>query len=376
MPTVLAHARWLGVITALLVSGFPVGYSDDAAPTPIVAVAPMYADSYGAELALDGRNHHAFVASNTTLRMFDSRTGALLHTQRVASGDGSADPPTIALDARDARVFVGSDNEYMLDANTGRLLRRVDTGHSYQIAVDETAGRAYISYYNGGGIIVEARTGRIVGALHIQGGDLGQGMAIDARTGRGFAAESLGAVDVFDTQTGALVRTVVAGNVGAVDERDGRVFLVGGPDPKDELSVLDARSGRVVQGIRTGHGALGTVAVDEATGRVFTANGDGTTTMLDARDGRVLCAVALETSAEATVDDPRLAVDARSGRIIVADQGGVSVLDARTGALVHHNTLRLPGQWSPASALTVDEQSGRILALTSKGLLVLDEARL
>ncbi len=62
--------------------------------------------------------------------------------------------------------------------------------------------------------------------------------------------------------------------------RVGRV-IVANPDT-DSVSVLDARSGRVVRHISVGH-APQTVAVDEQTARIFVANaGDNTVSVLDA----------------------------------------------------------------------------------------------
>ncbi len=119
----------------------------------------------------------------------------------------------------------------------------------------------------------------------------------------------------------------------AVDERAGRVFVVGAAG---SVTTLDATTGSVIRTVAVGRGAQ-TVAVDEATGRAF-ATDPGRVFMLDAHTGAVLRAISVGGGGPTG----GLAVDARHGEVFVAVRGvdhgpagsgpgSIAVLDATTG---------------------------------------------
>jgi YVTN family beta-propeller protein len=114
-------------------------------------------------------------------------------------------------------------------------------------------------------------------------------------------------VSVLDTRTGAVLRTLtVGGDLGdgtpphhvidqvAVDVRRNRVFVINrvGPGSSGEgsVSVLDARTGRVVQTIAVGRRPT-ELAVDEATARLFVVNSNAGCLPTSSLGDRVLSAV-------------------------------------------------------------------------------------
>src|SRR5438067_1266878 len=120
----------------------------------------------------------------------------------------------------------------------------------------------------------------------------------------------------------------------AVHERTGRVFVTNALD--DSLSLLDARSGRVLRTIPLGFTPTA-LAVDEHTDRVFfLAEAPGfqpfptVVRLLDARAGTVLHTVPVGLAATA------IAVAERTGRAFAANshESTLRVLDGRTAEVV------------------------------------------
>lgn len=188
-------------------------------------------------------------------------------------------------------------------------------------------------------------------------------VAVDSRQGRIFIVNA-GIVQVFDTRTGARVYTArsgtaylagMGGPAPAVDERAGRVFVPNLVD--DTISVLDARSGRVVRVLYVGH-RPDAIAVDDHTQRLLVAStADWTLTVLDVHTGRPL-----RTRILAVGDRPgQLAVDTRSGHAFVAGYGGqVVTLSARTGTPLRSVA---PDHFHLIMGLAVNGPAGRVLGL-------------
>jgi len=148
----------------------------------------------------------------------------------------------------------------------------------------------------------------------------------------------------------------------AVDERAGRVFVVGAAG---SVTTLDATTGGVIRTVAVGRGAQ-TVAVDEATGRAF-ATDPGRVFMLDAHTGAVLRAISVGGGGPTG----GLAVDARHGEVFVAVRGvdhgpagsgpgSIAVLDATTGQT--RRTIH-----ADADLLAVDGSARRLILPYSCG---------
>jgi YVTN family beta-propeller protein len=217
---------------------------------------------------------------------------------------------------------------------------------------------------------------------------------IDSETHRAFLTSADNdAVSVVDTSSGRVMRLVAVGQHPisvVVDRATHHVFVANNWD--DTVTMLDARSGIVLRTITVGPNPARLV-VDERTARVFVVHGRGDpgnnpasaltpfagisttgTTILDARSGAVLGQVAVGGSPlddVGFVNAMNVAVDARRGRVFVINEtptaslnssahGSVSVLDARSGHLLH----TVPVGRHPI-ALAVDETTARLFVVNT-----------
>lgn len=202
-------------------------------------------------------------------------------------------------------------------------------------------------------------------------------VVVARRAGRVFVGNHDDAtVSVLEAVSGAVRATIALGHypiAAAVDERHGRVFFLNtddrdalyGPGSPGSVSVLDARSGRLLQTTLVGHGP-GALAVDAVTGRVVVTNrGDQTVSVLDGTHGKLVRTVAIIGTPGA------VALDGWTGRAVVTSSGDgssdVSVLDIRTGAVLR--TMRLG---SIATDAVASVCTRRILVSTDRGLELLD----
>jgi len=247
----------------------------------------------------------------------------------------------------------------------------------------------------GTGLVVLAALGGVAAMRHaatgagtvvtaIQGAP--RAIAVDAQTGRAFVVTNSpgrfgiadGRTSVFDTRTGALLRTVPAGLHSdnnaplamGVDERAGRVLQV---SADDRARILDARSGLLLRMVPLGALMDGpaALAIDERSGRAIVVGGDrdgiGCFVILDTRSGRVLTTATLGGNPG---DWPRwVAVDARTGRAFVSRGGQgrapeTQVLDSGSGRVVR--TVAAGGP------IAVDERRGLVFIPAQMGIAMLD----
>jgi YVTN family beta-propeller protein len=178
----------------------------------------------------------------------------------------------------------------------------------------------------------------------------------------------------------------------AVDAQSARVFIPN--NGANTVSMLDARTGVVLRTITVGpHPAK--AVVDERTGRVFVVHGRGMTTgnvlgpqptvesavtvgvsVLDARTGALVRALPLPAGGGMANDKvglapvSNIAVDVAQGRVFVINQaaagqasegaGSVSVLDAQSGRLLR----TIPVGQHPMS-LAVDAVTARLFVVNT-----------
>lgn len=178
-------------------------------------------------------------------------------------------------------------------------------------------------------------------------------LALDEQTTRAFVFNRQdGTVSVLNTHTGALLRTVTLTTSDAwiaVAKRAGRVFV--SSYQAGTITMLDARTGRVLQIVRDGND-LG-VAVDEQTNHVFVGTASGLT-LLDARSGAVLRRLPVCGEVFA------VAVSVRTGHVFAkCDDRTIAMLDAHTGHRMHV----VPDQSGQYGTLVVDEQTNRVFGL-------------
>lgn len=215
------------------------------------------------------------------------------------------------------------------------------------------------------------------GAVTLRVGGRPDAVVVDSHTDRIFVADDTGALTMLALAPARLLRTIVIGHdhtlaplVLALDSTTHHLFVVdqGTPLAPSVVQMLDSRSGAPRAAVRVGHAAGAVaVAVDAAHARVVVTNtADDSVSVLDARSGALLHTTPLGLLPLA------LAVDTRTARVFVlgpAVPGAVvvpswgdgavasllGVLDARSGAL-----LRTIPVGSGADTLAVDARTGRV----------------
>ncbi len=319
-----------------------------------------------------------------TVSVLDPLRGRVLCTMRVG-----ANPASIAVDARTARVFVADRGPTTRDdvhfppsivsvlvagCPSGRpnkdpipALRTVSVGyHPLQVAVDERAGHAFV--IDGGTLrVLDGRTGAVLHTTEVLSSTPPlDAMAVDERDGRVYVAGyEYSGIHIFAAADGRIVRSIRVGahlSLIAVDTRLGHVFVVWESSEPSEADVLDAASGRVIGTAMIGAMPRAIVA-DEWSERVFVlagftefVPGDNNISELDARSGALLRTI---TVGPHTMG---MAVDTLTGRLYVASAQGVSVLDGATGAVLR--TLPLAMQ---PSSIVVDERTGQVIVINATG---------
>ena len=315
------------------------------------------------------------------MSVLDLTRGTPLRT--VVVSKPSADAKGLAVDEQTGRVFVTSGSAVsVLDATSGSLLRTVRLGaFPVDIGVDTTANRVFVPTGFGTVSLLDARSGALLRTVHTGGNPVEPpAVAVDERTRRVFVAAT-NFVKVLDATTGALLRTVSGVAPGgayiAVDAASSRVFLANFTGPGrgsvsyvKGVSILDARDGTLLRslGLRQGYdnSSVGSLVVDERAGRVFVVGGN--VSVLDARSGAVLVTRRLPRtgpgSGAARISD----VDEQTGRLFVPisysmhDQGPlpgtVSVVDPATARVL--KTIRVGLE--PVSAV-VNARARQLLVL-------------
>ncbi len=313
------RALWLIGAGTLLVAGAAYGTiwgSDGSAlldplATAAVGHAPV-------AIALDVRTSRAFVVNylDTTISVLDTGRGQVVRTLGLNPRGRGERLAAIAVDTRIDRAYAAS----------------------WGFAVGSTTS-AFVSTIT----ILDARRAFVVKAVSLPGRV--RDVAVDERGGRVFVltdgnAATHGAVSALDAASGSLLYTVPVGASPvalAIDRRTGRLLVAnqGLPGPGSfmaagTVSVLDARSGRLMRGAPVGPRPMG-IVVDERTGRAFISNNfGGSISVIDTRVGRLLATRAVGPAPDA------MAVDQQAGHLFVADVAAntVSMLDARTDAVL------------------------------------------
>jgi YVTN family beta-propeller protein len=301
----------------------------------------------------------------------------------------------VAVDARAGRLLVTTSAHRfdidstveVLDARTGRLVHSVDIGQDDQwgnlVTPDETTAQSVIvtspTTDPAFAQLIDTRTGLPVRAI-----DLGLGssgitgpFAVDERTGRAFTTGGQ-VVTVLDLRRGQVERTLPIGhasfgsNSAVVAPRLRSVYFLStiGAGNLTQVRIVDAdrlqirRMTRIAL-TKSPAWTRSTIAVDAARLRLFVLAGSvpppaaplgfiappGTVSMLDARTGALL-----HTAVVGRVPDD-IVVDSKTGRAFVTTtvDNSVSILDTATGAL--RRTVQVG---SKPTALAVDVRRGHV----------------
>ncbi len=299
----------------------------DGGTGTLLGVVPVGSDPVAA--AVDEQTGRVFVANggDATVSMLDATTGAVLRTIGVGTS-----PQWLALDARTGRVFVPNRSDgtvSVLDARNGLVLRTVPVGLlPFVAAVDERTERVFVRCNSGRVVMLDARDGAALGSTRVGAAPWGE-VAVDARTARVFVTNPHDkTVSVLDARSGAALRTVPVGIEAyrpIVDDRAGRVVVVGPVNGRGGAVVLDARSGRLLRAVALGYSPWPAVAIGRdgsilmgavgATDSAGDATGAGSVSVLDAGG------VSAARSIPAGVFPVDIGVDRRTGRAFVVNYG-------------------------------------------------------
>jgi len=259
-------------------------------------------------LVVDEARAHAFVVRDTGIDMLDTRRLTLLHTTPVtisglvprnlrylatlAGYSGAGVAVTTLLDERLGRLFVatGGGTVYVMDTTSGQLVNTLQlTGFTslgrlgfapipMALLADDRTGRLIVLGYNrlalgyNSATIVDARNGAVVGSFNAGGTGTNTSPAF-----AGTAAPAIPGVAV-DPRTGHLLVTSegpshsvsLPGSATAVQLFDG----------PGAVSVLDGRNGALIRTLPVGL-TPGAIAVDGRTGRAFVLDNGGAVTAND-----------------------------------------------------------------------------------------------
>lgn len=246
------------------------------------------------DVVLVERTYRVFITMGdgftpSILTVLDARTGSV--QRQIPVGRYAH---TVAVDEHTGHAFVTNLNDStvsLVDAGSLRVLRTIRVGTAPQfVAADAQTGHVFVT--NGGDTTIsmlDARSGAVLRTVAV-GASPGS-LVVDAHAGRVFVVTDRGTC-VLDTRTGSLLRTVAAGTSSsnavdhnpidvAVATRKGRAFVINAPAYDrhgtrlgDSVSVLDARSGRVLRRLPVGRSPVA-LALDEGTNRLFVVNMEG-----------------------------------------------------------------------------------------------------
>jgi len=333
----------------------PRGQQAGTRPAPTVSslLPPVLTDTYLWKALADPRTGRVFTQSSRGITMLDARGRATLLGPAGAQGTMLN---LLAVDRATGRLYVAlrrpgrSDGLGQLDPLTGRVQQATFAlsapgspytgGTPIAVAADAGTGRLFVAlegvhqpaaefHYTGAVAVstLDQQSGRVLRTLYL--GRSPAALAVDERTHHVFLS-TVHTVAMLDGRTGALLYTFRPSPssqdahlalVTPLSSRLGRVFVINdisGDDPTathTTTSLLDTRTGRAVATLPGGRGGGG-VAVDEARGRAYLADGDQVT-VLDARTGQVLRRLNAGGAPSA------LAVDPRTGHLLVAQTGPV-----------------------------------------------------
>jgi len=273
----------------------------------------------------DPVTHRAFLTGVEAVVVVDPRTGAPIAPQVDVFSQPQV--PVVNEQIHRAYVPIGGDHAgghamWIWDTRTGRLLSVVGFQGSPSVpVVDARTNRVFVPVYDdlvpssaNRIVTLDARTGRILRTVALEQGLFVIWSGVTAGTVHVFAVDTrrvggisspnvLGTAFMLDARQGAIMHRVDVGLnplMGAVDDRRGLVYILNlGPEGitadttyrdamyrylpvgAGSVSVLDAASGRLLRTIPVGVDPHG-LAVDERTGHVIVVAGGGTIDVPDA----------------------------------------------------------------------------------------------
>lgn len=400
------RGRLPSLVLAVLVLGSSITAShllprgQEAGKAPAPAVTPLLptvlTDTYLGNARVDARTGRVFILTSHGITVLDAQGRAtLLHT----AGVQGFTPRPLAVESATGRLYVSllrpgqSDGLGELNPLTGHLEHVIVAlsapgtpytgGSPIAVAADAETGRLFVvlagihqpatefHYTDAIAVsMIDQKSGRVLRTLYL--GRSPATLAVDERTHHVFLS-TVHTVAMLDGRTGAVLHTFRPSPssqdahlslVTPLSTRLGRVFVtneVSGDDPtttRNTVSVLDTRTGRGVATLPGGLG-YGGVAVDETRGRAYLADGDRVA-VLDARTGQVLRRIGAGGGTPSA-----LAVDARTGHLLVASRGPVDAGGIPRGK--GHLSIISPDSGAVLQTYTTGYAPGDIVLLPGTG---------
>jgi len=242
-----------------------------------------------------------------TLTVLNLKTGAV---RNVAVGDVAG----VAVDAPDGKVFTGGADQKVVVLDNKTLVKTGEitvTGPVDDIKYDPKNGLVYAAHDDGAeDWVIDAKTEKLVGTVAIPGAP--EALAYDAGTGRLYQnIKPADCVDVINPATNKVVAT---------------------------WPTAPAKSP---------HGLV----IDPATGRLFSAGGNGVLAVLDLKTGKVVASVAIAPGTD------QIAFDPKRRRIYCASRGFVSVVQETAGGVRSLGNVPSP---KGAHTLALDPATGDV----------------
>lgn len=304
-------------------------------------------------------------------------------TGAIAVGNS---PGGIGFDPGTQHVFVtnsASDTVTMIDAVSGTTLKTISVIPTpIQVLIAPKTHRAFVLDDASNLSLLDTRTGSVLREENFS--NLGVcNVTLDETLGRVYVTTGAGTdqdtVTVLDARTGKVLQTLVVGphpHALAVDPRTHRLFVV--RLLASSIRVFDRRGRIIAPSIPVGHTPQA-VAVDSVARRVFIANTtDGTVSIIDADSLRVIRTVKMG------IAPANIVVDEHTHRaFVVGEGGGTFVLDSRTGTILRSLVVGMttPGAVGAATPndLVLDQQHGHVFVInndsdptSNDGISVLD----
>ena len=241
------------VLRRVPVDGAPAGIALSADRKRAYVTRP---EGHGiAIIDLDTRGGTVYVADWYGHRLFvlTERDGTLSPDGEIGVG---ASPSGIAVSPDGATLYVANreaDTVSVVDAKARRETTVIPVGqHPFGITLDAAAGRAYTANVTGDDVsVLDLAARREIG--RVQTGR--RPYVIALAQGRGFVTDQYaGSVTAFDLATLKPIADIDVGDhpEGIAADEDGRLYVANWGD--NTLSVLDARTLKVIKTIPTGNG--------------------------------------------------------------------------------------------------------------------------
>jgi YVTN family beta-propeller protein len=242
---------------------------------------------HGIALATDLGRGFISAGKADEVKVFDLATNQV--TASVAVG---TKPDAILYDHHSRRVFVfngHSDSASVIDAATTKVVATLALGGGPEFARSDEAGHVYVNLQDKNELVaIDADALKVTGRWPLAGCDGPTGLALDAEHHRSFSVCANAAMTILDTQTGRLIATLPIGH--GVDGADfdaasANAFSANGDGTLTVVHELDPDHFAVTQTASTAKGAR-TIAFDAALHRLYlpTASfGPVETTLLDAQ---------------------------------------------------------------------------------------------